>query len=188
VNRRFSLYLPSDDTYLLLSCLEGYRGRSALEIGTGSGIILNELCKRFSTVVGTDIDFKSLLFCNQTSGKAASLICCDAANALSSREKYDLIISNPPYLPVDKTEIQDRAIHGGITGSDVAIGFVRSAINLLSKTGVILILLSNLSNLPKFHKEITSLGLFRRTISRKKLFFDSLSVEELGLFPPHNFK
>jgi release factor glutamine methyltransferase len=182
------VYIPSDDSYLLLNCLEGYRGKSALEIGTGSGIILRELCKTFSTVVASDVDFQSLLLCNQTGCNKASLICCDAAKALSQNERYDLIVSNPPYLPIDKSEIQDRAIYGGMTGYEVATEFVKSAIHLLSERGVILIVLSSLSNIPKFHHEITSLGLFRRTISRKSLFFESLSVEELGFRLPRDLR
>ncbi len=177
------MYIPSDDSYLLLNSLERYHGKSALEIGTGSGIILRELCKTFSTVVASDVDFQSLVLCNQIGCRKVNLICCDAANALSQNERYDLIISNPPYLPIDKCEIQDRAISGGMTGSEVAIEFVKSSIDLLSERGVILIVLSSLSNIPKFHHEITSLGLFRRTISTKSLFFESLSVEELGFRP-----
>lgn len=183
MNRGFSVYIPSDDSYLLLNSLERYHGKSALEIGTGSGIILRELCKTFSTVVASDVDFQSLVLCNQIGCRKVNLICCDAADALSQNERYDLIISNPPYLPIDKCEIQDRAIYGGMTGSEVAIEFVKSSIDLLSERGVILIVLSSLSNIPKFHHEITSLGLFRRTISTKGLFFESLSVEELGFRP-----
>ncbi len=64
--RKIHKYQPSDDTYLMLDSLAGYRGNSALEIGVGSGIILKELCKSFSVVVGTDIDLDALSFCNQS--------------------------------------------------------------------------------------------------------------------------
>lgn len=175
-------YQPSDDTYLMLDSLARYRGKSALEIGVGSGIILNELCKRFSVVVGTDIDPDTLSFCNQSNGMEAELVCCDGVKALASSQKYDLIVSNPPYLPFDDNDICDRTICGGITGSEIAIEFIKSAINLLSYHGAILILLSTLSNLPQFYKEVASLGVFRRTISKKKLFFESLSVEEIRIF------
>ena len=74
-------YQPSDDTYLILDSLAGYRGKSALEIGVGSGIILKELCKRFSVVVGTDIDFNALSFCNQSDGTEADLVCCDGRSS-----------------------------------------------------------------------------------------------------------
>jgi release factor glutamine methyltransferase len=180
--RKILNYQPSDDTYLLLDSVVGYRGKSALEIGVGSGIILKELCKRFSVVVGTDIDLDALSFCNQSNGMEADLVCCDAVNALASSQKYDLIVSNPPYLPFDDNNICDRTIYGGIIGSELAIEFIKSAINLLSQHGAILILLSSLSNLPLLYGEVDSLGLSRRTISKKKLFFESLLVEEIRHF------
>jgi release factor glutamine methyltransferase len=182
--RKIPTYQPSDDTYLILDSLAGYRGKSALEIGVGSGIILDELCKRFSIVVGTDLDLNTLSFCNQSNSMKADLICCDGVNALASSQKYDLIVSNPPYLPFNDDNVicYDRTIYGGITGSEIAIEFIKSAIYLLSQHGIILILLSSLSNLPQFYSDVASLGLSRRTISKKKLFFESLSVEEIRIF------
>lgn len=179
VSRSILRYQPSDDTYLMLDSLTRYRGKSALEIGIGSGVVLRELSKRFSVVVGTDNDYAALTFCNQSNDMKADLVCCDGAKALSSSQKYDLIVSNPPYLPFDDNDIFDRTIYGGITGSEKAIEFLKSAICLLSQHGAILILLSSLSNMPKFYGEVALLGLSRRTISRKKLFFESLLVEEI---------
>jgi methylase of polypeptide subunit release factors len=166
----------------MLDSLARYRGKSALEIGIGSGVILRELSKRFLVVVGTDIDYAALSFCNQSNDVKADLVCCDGAKALSTSQKYDLIVSNPPYLPFDDNDIFDRTIYGGITGSERAIEFLKSAICLLSQQGALLILLSSLSNLSQFYREVALLGLSRRTISRKKLFFETLLVEEISFF------
>ena len=180
--RKFVRYKPSDDTYLMLDALAGYRGESALEVGVGSGIILRELCNRFSIVIGTDIDLEVLSYCNQFNDLEAELVCCNAANALSSSQKYDLIVSNPPYLPFDDNDVYDRTICGGVTGSDLAVEFIESSTHLLNEHGTILLLLSSLSDLPQFYSKITSLGLSTRTISKKELFFESISVEEIRIF------
>lgn len=176
-----SRYQASDDTYLILDSLEGYQGESALEIGVGSGIILEQLRKTFSLVIGTDINLENLLFCNRSNNMEADLICCDGVSALAATQKYDLIVSNPPYLPFEENESYDSAIHGGIIGSDKALEFIESAIDLLNRHGTILILLSSLSDLPHFYTKVKSLGLSRRTILKKKLFFESLSVEEIRI-------
>lgn len=181
-SRKFVRYQPSDDTYLMLDALAEYRGDSALEIGVGSGIIIRELCNRFSIVIGTDIDLEALSYCNQSNDLEAELVCCSAANALSSSQKYDLIVSNPPYLPFDDNDVYDRTICGGVTGSDLAVEFIESSISLLSEHGAILLLLSSLSDLPQFYGKITSFGLSRRTILKKELFFESISVEEIRIF------
>jgi len=182
VLRKILRYQPSDDTYLMLDSLARYRGKSALEIGIGSGVILRELSKRFSVVVGTDIDYAALSFCNRSNDVKADLVCCDGAKALATTQKYDLIVSNPPYLPFDDNDIFDRTIYGGKIGSETAIEFLKSAICLLRQHGAILILLSSLSNLSQFYREVALLGLSRRTISRKKLFFETLLVEEISFF------
>lgn len=177
-------YRPSDDTYLLLDSLAGYQGKSALEIGVGSGIILRELRKRFSFVIGTDIDFESISFCNQFIEMQTDLVCCDGVTALASIQKFDLIVSNPPYLPLEVNDIYDRTIYGGMNGSELVIEFIKSAINLLNQHGSILILLSSLSDLPQFFMKVKSLGLSRKTIAKKKLFFEFLSVEEIRISSP----
>jgi methylase of polypeptide subunit release factors len=165
----------------MLNSLTGYRGNSALEIGVGSGIILQELCKSFSLVVGTDIHLDALSFCNRLDDRKGDLVCCDGVSALAPSQKYDLIVSNPPYLPYDSNNIYDRTIYGGVTGSELALEFIKSATNLLEYRGAVLVLLSSLSNLPRIYKELESLGLSRRTVSRKRLFFESLSVEEIRI-------
>ena len=73
-----------------------YRGKSALEIGVGSGIVLKALRENFKIVAGTDIDFASLRYCKENLSKEIMVACCDAASAFHYR--FDLIVSNPPYF------------------------------------------------------------------------------------------
>ena len=104
------LYLPSDDTIFLANTVNRYSGTLALEIGTSSGIVLMELAKNFSAVIGTDIDLCSLKRLLEMS-RNQRVICCHAASALHSI-KFDLIVTNPPYLP-NSTGHVDKTIDGG---------------------------------------------------------------------------
>src|SRR5215211_6467738 len=127
------MYAPSDDTFLLADCIRQYSGRWALEIGVGSGLLLRILEKNFAYVAGSDIDLRALRHSKQRSSKAL-LVFCDAASAFGT-VKFDLIVSNPPYLPDDNNNnnniVRDLTVHGGAKGIETAIHFINSALPLL---------------------------------------------------------
>ena len=155
-----------------------YAGNSALEIGAGSGIILKTLHESFKIVVGTDIDTVTLKHCKDNLSKDILLVCCDAASPF--RYKFDLIVSNPPYLPMEDNEERDSAIHGDSNGIEITLNFIKSATQLLAEKGKMLIVVSSLSNYAKIDELIAGMKLKRRVISEKKLFFEKLAIIELG--------
>src|ERR671924_685339 len=108
------MYLPAEDTSLLAESVKCYEGKSALEIGVGSGAVLKVLRENFWFVAATDIDFASLKYCKDNLSNEIMLVCCDAASAFLSG--FDLIVSNPPYLPAEDNEKIDFTVHGGPDG------------------------------------------------------------------------
>ncbi len=169
------IYAPSDDTFLLAECADRYRGRRALELGVGSGLILNVLKKNFEFVAGSDIDLGALVFCkNRTS---ADLICCDAASAIAPVRYFDLIVSNPPYLP-DDYEI-DPTVHGGPTGVEKTIRFVESAIPLLATGGRMLMVVSSLADPAALDRFLAKEKIQKKLLAEKKLFYETIAVAEL---------
>lgn len=171
------LYLPSDDSIFLSDIVNDYHGHLALEIGTSSGTIFRELSKNFSIVIGTEIDFNSLKHSLRAS-KNDRLICCDAATALHN-VKFDLIVSNPPYLPNAMTHT-DKTVDGGPTGIEVSIHFLTSAIDKLNNNGKILILVSSLSDKVKLDRFISQNNLIKKQIAQKDLFYEILQIIELS--------
>jgi release factor glutamine methyltransferase len=171
------LYLPSEDSFLLARSVEGYTGKSALEIGIGSGAVLKVLHENFQIVAGTDIDFVSVRHCKENLPNEIMLACCDAASAF--RYKFDLIVSNPPYLPVEDNKKKDSAIDGDYNGIETTLRFIKSATSVLAENGKILIIVSSLSNAPKITEFIVQMNLKKRTISEKRLFFETLTTIEL---------
>ncbi len=172
------MYLPSEDSFLLAKSVEGYTGKSALEIGIGSGAVLKVLHENFQIVAGTDIDFVSVRHCKENLPNDIMLACCDAASAF--RYKFELIVSNPPYLPVEDNETKDSAIHGDSNGIETTLRFIKSATSVLAENGKMLIIVSSLSNAPKIAEFIVQMNLKRRTISERKLFFETLTTIELS--------
>ena len=171
------LYLPFDDTIFLANTVNRYSGTLALEIGTSSGIVLMELAKHFSTVIGTDIDFCSLKRLLEIS-RNQRVICCHAASALHGI-KFDLIVTNPPYLPNSTGQV-DNTIDGGPTGVEITIDFLKDAIGRLDIDGKILIIVSSISDTRKLDSFLSKNNIIVKKIAQKDLFYEKLQILELS--------
>lgn len=170
------VYLPSDDSIFLANTVNRYSGTLALEIGTSSGIVLRELAKNFTTVIGTDIDFCSLKRLLKMS-KNQRVICCHAASALHGI-KFDLIVTNPPYLPHSAGHI-DNTIDGGPNGVEITIDFLKDAIDRLEIGGKILIIVSSIGDTRKLDSFLSKNNMNVKVIGKKDLFYETLQVLEL---------
>jgi release factor glutamine methyltransferase len=182
------MYAPSDDTFVLADCIRQYNGRRALEIGVGSGLLLNILEKNFAYVAGSDIDLQALQHCKQQTSSSSSssnvlLVCCDAGSAFGIG-KFDLIVSNPPYLPNDddnNNNILDPTVHGGPTGIEATIHFINSALPLLAGDGKMLIVISSFANSSALDKVVVENSMHKKVVKEKRLFYETLSIVELSL-------
>ena len=178
------MYAPSDDTFLLADCIRQYSGRRALEIGVGSGLLLDILEKNFAYVAGSDIDLQALQHCKQQKISSAHvlLVCCDAGSAFGTG-KFDLIVSNPPYLPNDddNNNILDPTVHGGPTGIEVTVHFINSALPLLAGDGKLLIVISSFANSSALDKVVLENNMHKKVVKEKRIFYETLSIVELSL-------
>ena len=171
------LYLPSDDTIFLANTINRYSGTLALEIGTSSGIVLMELAKQFKTVIGTDIDFCSLKRLLEMS-RNQRVICCHAASALHGI-KFDLIVTNPPYLP-NATGYIDNTTDGGPAGVEITIDFLKDTIDRLEIGGKLLIIVSSISDTRKLDSFLSKNNIMVKKIAQKELFYETLQILELS--------
>jgi release factor glutamine methyltransferase len=171
------IYAPSEDSFLLAQCVRAYHGKNALEIGVGSGIILEALSDHFDLVAGTDIDHEALRSCH---GKTKSLlVCCDAASAFASKPIFELIVSNPPYLPDDE-KVVDRTVHGGPAGIEATVHFIKTTIPLLAEGGRILVIISSLADSASFESLVEKEKLKTKVLRELRLFYETLSVIEIS--------
>jgi release factor glutamine methyltransferase len=181
------MYVPSDDTFLLADCIRQYGGRWALEIGVGSGLLLGILEKNFDYVAGSDIDLQALQYSKQRS-PSALLVCCDAASAFGNNGKFDLIVSNPPYLPDDDDDDdhhhnpRDLTVHGGRKGIETVIHFISSALPLLTMDGKMLLVISSLADSSyALDNIVKEKKVHKKVVKKKRLFYETLSVIQLSI-------
>ena len=149
-----STLVPRPETELLIYKVIDYfkeRRVNILDIGTGSGCILLSILKELRLAMGTGIDISS---------KAIQVAKINSTNFnLSNRSKfkvfdlnkysvgkYDLIISNPPYIPTKDIKNLSKdiinyeplfALDGGIDGLDLIKKVIYKSNHLLKREGLL---------------------------------------------------
>ena len=84
-----------------------FKNPSIVDIGTGSGAIAITLKKKLTSVTATDISKKALNVAKENALENNASINFKEGNLLEPlTEKYDIVVSNPPYIAYDE-EIMD---------------------------------------------------------------------------------
>ena len=169
-------YLPAEDTFLLVDALRnlGNFDRAA-EIGCSVGYSTSAVLEKADEVLATDIDFQALLMArDRLSGHygRVHLVQADGLRFVRDGKHFDLVVSNPPYLP--DMGLDDPTVEGGPTGVETITSFLRQASCRLKTGGVILVIGSTLGDLSRLHSEAERLGLSVLEVDRVRLFFEEL--------------
>ncbi len=164
-------YKPAEDTLFLADNIQNEKGSTALDIGTGSGLLAKVLSENFSFVVSTDINFNALKKAHEI---VENCICCNAADTLNCN--FDLVVCNLPYLPSE--EIDDCAVDGMTEGLGVATNIIQSASKTIRQNGKLVYLTSTLAHYQELVRRTENLGFSVKILARKKLFFEELVLVE----------
>ncbi len=114
------VYRPAEDTLLIASVAEEIsKDVSALDIGTGSGVLAILLGMRGVYTVGTDISWGALAWASRNILRNGvdgyvDLVLADGYEAF--RCGFGLVLINPPYLPGDPSTMVDSQFLGGEGG------------------------------------------------------------------------
>ncbi len=100
-----STLIPRQDTEILAEEVSrNADGKSVLDLCTGTGCILISVAKlcRLKKAVGTDISPEAVEIARKNAihlQAEASFYCGDLFEAVPIQERFDIIVSNPPYIP-----------------------------------------------------------------------------------------
>ena len=147
--------IPRPETELIIEIVKAKfadkNNFKVLDMGTGSGIIAISLKSIFKdwSITATDISEKALNVARQNIEKILSckdidLYLSDWFNELS-HQKYDLIISNPPYIAEGDKHLNDleyepiSALTSGKEGMDSINNIINNAPKFLEKGGFLLL-------------------------------------------------
>lgn len=177
-----TIYEPAEDSYLLseqvkkhLSSINNKKIK-ILDMGSGSGIQA-QTCRKlgFDNILAADINPEVI---SHLEHAGFSVVKTNLFSEISKKEKFDLIIFNPPYLPEDKREPKDSrlATTAGKQGYELIVKFLEQAKEHLIHKGTILLLFSSLSKPKTILASAKKLGYNSKELSKEKLFFEELYV------------
>ena len=151
------VYEPAEDSFLLAENLGVQRKDVVLDMGTGCGILGILAAKKAMETVAIDIN-PFAIRCASLNAKFNNVknrfhcIQSDLFLSLRSEKKFDLVLFNSPYLPVEVAENNSwigRSWAGGITGRKTIDRFISDVSKYVAAHGRVLLLQSNLAGVEK---------------------------------------
>tara|TARA_Y100000590_G_scaffold281382_1_gene316507 strand:- start:2117 stop:2956 length:840 start_codon:yes stop_codon:yes gene_type:complete len=155
-----STLIPRPETELLIYKIAHYfknKSINILDIGTGSGCILLSILKELTKSRGIGIDISSsAIRVAKTNSKKLGLLSRAKFRVFDINQysdgKYDLIVSNPPYIPTKDIKNLSKgitkyepliALNGGLDGLDLIKKVIYKSTYLLKTKGLLAIEIGN---------------------------------------------
>jgi release factor glutamine methyltransferase len=176
------VYPPAEDTFLLIDNMIVDEDMDVLEIGGGSGLVSIHASLHANSVCVCDIN-PHAIGCMEANVKLNNR---DNIRIIESNlfenidSKYDLILFNTPYLPVDEEEHVDddytKAWDGGHDGRKVIDSFLKEAKDYLKERGIIQLVQSSLSDNDKTLKILQEEGFEAEITAVEHIFFEDITL------------
>ncbi len=185
------VYEPAEDSFLLADTTLKFihDGANILEIGTGTGFVSAVIkANRSVDLIATEIN-PFAASCAATNG--IDVIRTDMFKGLKSREQFDVIIFNPPYLPTSEDEKVpgwlNYAFDGGTDGRKDMKPFMKQVRNYLKTAGIVMLLVSSLTGIEEVIEEMKEHGFQAQVVASHKCSFERLVVIK-GKLPVSSWK
>lgn len=149
--------IPRPDTEVLveevIKLAKKKDAKNILDIGTGSGAITVSLAKYLENVKVTSVDISDIALeigkrnaiSNEVDDRI-NFVKSDLFTNIDKEMKFDIIVSNPPYIKREVIETLDKqvkdyepynALEGGVDGLDFYRAITKQAKNYLKKGGIL---------------------------------------------------
>lgn len=173
------MYIAKEDSFLLLEQVRKYAKGKVLDLGTGSAIQALGAAdrKEVERVIAADIDKKVISELEKTiRNPKIKFMQSDLFSSIFS--KFDTIIFNPPYLPIEEIDkkVKDLALYGGEKGHETIERFFKQVPGHLEKNGIILLVFSSLTCKEKVDEIIKENEFEFKELSKQHIFFEDLYV------------
>ncbi|MDH5447481.1 MAG: class I SAM-dependent methyltransferase [Candidatus Bathyarchaeota archaeon] len=180
------VYEPAEDTFLIAHNLSVSGGEKVLDMGTGCGILAVLAAEKASEVVAVDINPHAVVCAKKNAelngvGAKVETRLGNLFDAVEADEKFDLVLFNAPYLPVERDEGKswiEKAWAGEKSGRTVIDRFISKASKFLIENGRILLVQSSLSNVEETLRRFSQCKLHAAIVGEEKLAFEKIVLIE----------
>ena len=172
------VYPPSEDSILLTESLDIRIGEKVLEIGTGSGIVSIQCALNGADVVCGDINPRAVALARRNAAANGVDIDVRETDVYSNIEgRFDTIVFNLPYLPVEDEGELAKAWSGGPDGLGPLPRLLEGAPEHLLPDGRVVVVVSSLMDRAGLDKTLD--GYEVKVLGELPLFFERLQVLEI---------
>ena len=189
------VYEPAEDSFLLLDALEAdlewlraRRPRLALEVGSGSGVVITALAAALPDCVCLATDLSEAA-CRATwrtarrNGVSVLPVRCDLATALTPRlaGRLDVVVFNPPYVVTSTEEVcatgeLAASWAGGERGREVTDRLLPQLPELLAADGVFYLVAIRENDAADLREVMARLGFEMELVMSRRAGPEHLSV------------
>ncbi len=172
------VYPPSEDSILLVESFDVRQGERVLEVGCGSGIVSIHCALNGAEVSCGDINPKAVALARRNAEANGARLDVRETDIYSAfPERYDTVIFNLPYLPVEEEGLLAKAWSGGEDGMGPLPELLEKAPEHLLPGGRVIVVVSSLMDQGKLDGILK--GRTVKELGKLPLFFEVLRVLEI---------
>lgn len=183
------VYEPSDDSYLVVDYImkhpDEFNGKSIIDLGSGSGILsLFALKYGAKYVLAIDINPFAAVTTKCTleinGYDSFDIINCDSLSCLRKGVPFDIVLFNPPYLPIDMNHKEcNDWLSMSWCGGEKGVEVTKTALEYLGKLFLperIFVVVSSLGEEMEVLRMLAKQGYETSIVNSMSFFFEEIRL------------